>query len=112
MNQRKQFLVLGRLLGSLGFKNYVEYLSSPHWRDFRRRYYAKMGKPPCSVCFNAFVATELHHRNYNRLGRERFRDVVALCRSCHEKTHAFARADSQVDFHVAHQRLREQKRRE
>jgi hypothetical protein len=30
---------------------------------------------------------DLHHRNYDRLGHERFDDLIPLCRACHEQLH-------------------------
>jgi 5-methylcytosine-specific restriction endonuclease McrA len=34
-------------------------------------------------------AVEVHHLTYERLGEERLTDLVALCRSCHEREHAY-----------------------
>ena len=106
MNQQKQFKVLSQKLLELGFASYKEYLLSPHWSALRRRFFNKHRSPPCSGCWKTTVPLQLHHRNYNRIGRERLSDLVALCGNCHRKTHDFCRANTQYDFHSAHRQSR------
>ncbi len=38
---------------------------------------------PCSL-----RSGDLHHRSYDRLGAERFSDLVPLDRACHDRLHA------------------------
>jgi hypothetical protein len=56
------------------------YLSSPHWRAQRARAIARAGGR-CERC--GAHGLEVHHRTYARLGRERDRDLRALCHRCH-----------------------------
>jgi 5-methylcytosine-specific restriction endonuclease McrA len=66
--------------------NYATYISSAKWR----RSEARLGELQlagfrCRTC-NASAATdplEVHHRTYERLGRELVGDLTALCRKCH-----------------------------
>ncbi len=46
-------------------------------------------EPTCAVCGGCWTLRngDLHHRNYERLGRERFDDLMPLCRACHEHLH-------------------------
>jgi hypothetical protein len=51
-----------------------------HWRD---AFVAIHGiEPACAVCGEPWTLRhgDLHHRNYDRLGHERFDDLVPLCR--------------------------------
>lgn len=98
---RTQMVILGHRLSELGFVSYRDYLKSPHWYSFRARWYRKMGNPPCSRCHRSH-ALELHHRLYNRLGAERFSDVVGLCRSCHAATHDFSKSKKSHYLTTAH----------
>jgi phage terminase large subunit GpA-like protein len=67
--------------------SYEEYLRSRHWANVRRCFKSSRsytGK--CAVCgFHSNL--QLHHKSYERLGRERERDLVHLCDKCHSKTH-------------------------
>ncbi len=62
-------------------QRYVDYLRSPEWAQRRRgalaraRYRCERG---CGL-----RATEVNHKTYSRLGRERADDLEALCRWCH-----------------------------
>jgi 5-methylcytosine-specific restriction endonuclease McrA len=82
--------------------NYDAYLRSFEWRVFRskwrRHYRQSLGREPaCQVCGASRV--ELHHLTYARLGRERFDDVVPLCRPCHRKSHGLvAGGGSALEF--------------
>jgi hypothetical protein len=57
---------------------------------WRQRWAASHGAPPvCQACGGPWDLRhgDLHHRSYDRLGRELDRDVVALCRPCHRRLH-------------------------
>lgn len=60
-----------------------------HWNEFRcakcNRYESEAGGP-----------LELHHLNYERLGRERPDDTVLLCPECHEKADKVRAEDTRV----------------
>lgn len=75
---------IGEMLRRLGFSSYAAYRSSRHWRKFRNNLQA--GKPNCMCCDDR-KGSELHHLSYESLGREKHRDVIALCRKCHENIH-------------------------
>lgn len=63
------------------FGSYNGYLHSNLWKGRKGSYWATHRK----ICFCcAGPATELHHCSYNRLGREKDKDLVPLCRNCHE----------------------------
>ncbi len=73
---------------------YAAYLDSQAWATARRRWYAEWvartgAEPTCQVCGGAWTLTrgQLHHRNYTRLGNERFTDLVPLCPPDHEALH-------------------------
>lgn len=77
-------------LSVLGYKSYQEYLSSAHWREIRKRYWASKLNPNkwCAGCRRKDVPLQLHHRTYKRIGNERLTDLVAVCGTCHLAIHA------------------------
>jgi hypothetical protein len=67
---------------------YVEYLNSPAWKSTRIRFYkSKYNKNECYICKKKGICLDLHHKTYERLGKERLTDLVQLCRKCHEAIH-------------------------
>jgi 5-methylcytosine-specific restriction endonuclease McrA len=67
---------------------YRDYLASPDWRTTVAAALRRAGHR-CQVC-NAdrwFCRLEVHHRTYERLGREAPGDLIVLCRHCHELFH-------------------------
>lgn len=68
---------------------YVDYLKSKYWRSFRKGAIDRAGKR-CQTC-NTEGGLDVHHRTYERLGCEDPRDVVVLCRDCHEIFHKNSR---------------------
>ena len=66
-------------------RNYKSYLGSPRWKAKRETIMKKSGGT-CRIC--GAPATEVHHVNYERRGKERLTDLTALCRECHELYHA------------------------
>lgn len=89
--------ILTLKLEQLGYRSYKEYLESPHWQQFRARFYAtskrvkamraKYGRPVCQACSSPRFLN-LHHVTYIRLGGEYLADVRLLCRNCHTNVHA------------------------
>jgi 5-methylcytosine-specific restriction endonuclease McrA len=62
--------------------DYNAYIQSPAWRKkraarIRRDHYM------CQTCGVRGYLT-VHHRTYERLGRERMDDLITLCESCHD----------------------------
>lgn len=81
-------------LESLGFRTYTEYLRSPTWVSFRRRYSAnKLTRKKCLVCDSPRY--QLHHTTYERLGSELFSDVMPLCQGHHVEVHRWLRTRQQ-----------------
>lgn len=69
---------------------YGEYIKKhPHWQKVRRARF-EFDEKQCVVCHRDLTGEpyQTHHLSYQRLGRERLRDVVTMCDSCH---HAFHR---------------------
>jgi len=76
----------GEKLRRFGVQTYFEYTQSGHWKTFVAKYH----KHGCRACGEpGFV--QLHHVSYDRLGREKPSDVIALCPNCHEKVHRILR---------------------
>lgn len=69
---------------------YEAYLASAEWQVTRARFYAETGERSCRACGSA-SRVELHHRTYERLGRERHVDFAPLCRPCHAAVHRIAK---------------------
>lgn len=65
---------------------YEKYLKSGHWKEFRKRFLARKKPKGCWSCGRK-GRLDLHHVTYERLGRERIGDVVAICRTCHDEVH-------------------------
>jgi len=73
---------------------YGAYMSSAEWWLTREWWHAEYVRiighePSCAACGAGWTLRhgDLHHRSYERLGHERFGDLVALCRPCHTEVH-------------------------
>jgi 5-methylcytosine-specific restriction endonuclease McrA len=67
---------------------YGDYLHSPGWRARVEAAIDRAGGR-CQVC-NAdrwLARLDVHHRTYERLGREEPGDLTVLCRDCHRLFH-------------------------
>lgn len=81
---------------SSGYRSYVEYLESPHWKMFKNRWHKYSfaaqemrrldGHETCYGC-RGTNHLALHHRTYAHLGKETQYDVILLCDGCHKKMH-------------------------
>jgi len=72
----------------------VEHLRSDRWFNFRQRTIEKR-RFTCEACktrFNSFAGLEVHHKTYDRLGRELDTDVAVLCVKCHQRVHGRKRS--------------------
>jgi 5-methylcytosine-specific restriction endonuclease McrA len=67
---------------------YREYIHSEMWQKVRRRFWASRLPKSCYVCGREDGPKDLHHRTYKNLGNENLRDLVPLCRRCHDEVHA------------------------
>ncbi len=83
-NRQRRFLRDG--LRRLGLKSYREYLRSERWYETRTKYWKSALPQKCVVCYDPNV--ELHHRTYQRLGRERLTDLLPLCSEHHNALHS------------------------
>jgi Predicted restriction endonuclease len=64
-------------------EDYVKYLRSKKWRDFREKLIKKRGRR-CAACNIYKKRIECHHITYERFKNERESDIVLLCHSCHK----------------------------
>jgi hypothetical protein len=65
--------------------SYAVYLQSEHWLKRRRK--KLRGVKRCQIKGCEGVRLEVHHQSYENLGHEPDRDLVVVCRSCHELIH-------------------------
>ena len=66
--------------------DYDAHLGSAGWRDSAaRKAELQLAGHRCRVCDRGppNVRLDVHHRNYDRFGRERVEDLTTLCRECH-----------------------------
>jgi hypothetical protein len=74
---------------------YAAWMTSGAWlarrRAWQETWVALHGaEPDCAACGGPWSLRhgDLHHRSYERLGAERFSDLVPLDRACHDRVHA------------------------
>jgi hypothetical protein len=78
---------------------YCNYMASEQWFALRERWVADWvedhgNQPHCLVCGAEWaLCDDLHHRTYERLGREAGADLIPLCRSCHGALHRILETD-------------------
>jgi len=60
---------------------YKKYLGSAQWKKRRLQVLERAGDK-CERC-GSDVELEVHHLNYERLGREDLSDLLAVCKRCH-----------------------------
>ena len=65
------------------WNTYEEYLCSWQWQDKRKIVLSV--KPNCDICGKK--ATTVHHKNYERVGQEKMKDLQSLCYQCHLRIH-------------------------
>lgn len=64
-------------------EEYKEYLKSEHWQKIRMTA-IKNADGRCQLC-NSDKRLEVHHRTYQRVGKENIKDLTVLCHKCHKK---------------------------
>lgn len=67
-------------------EEYREYLNTAHWKQVRNDIYKKR-KKICYCCQKEINRLEVHHKTYERIGKERRGDLVLVCPACHEEIH-------------------------
>jgi 5-methylcytosine-specific restriction endonuclease McrA len=70
---------------------YHRYLMSKRWAAKRQKVMARC-RWICERCHHA-GATEVHHKTYARVYRERLTDLLGLCRPCHQFVHGLQASD-------------------
>jgi hypothetical protein len=65
---------------------YYDYLQTPEWAERRKDAMRRAGYR-CQVCNAYGVQLNVHHRTYERRGNEWNKDLITLCRTCHEIFH-------------------------
>lgn len=65
---------------------YEEYLASEGWQKKRQKIMDR-ADGTCEDCGRR-DATQVHHKTYERLGRERMGDLIAVCGGCHIQRHS------------------------
>lgn len=65
---------------------YVRYLRSCAWQHIRQQVMQRANYR-CERCGCMTAYFEIHHMTYERLGRERLTDLLALCKECHKQIH-------------------------
>lgn len=68
--------------------DYSAYLKTPEWQ-IRRQLALEFYGATCCLC-NSPDHLNVHHRTYERIGQEHLRDLIVLCRPCHERYHRVA----------------------
>lgn len=79
-------------------KKYREYLDSPVWERKREIVKIRAMRPRLKDGICVFVPTceaegceneveHIHHTTYDNVGKEELKDLKALCRECHGKSH-------------------------
>ena len=63
---------------------YLKHLKSANWRKFCKLA-LRAANFACQKCGYGSARLEVHHLNYDRLGREYLTDVQVLCPDCHPK---------------------------
>lgn len=71
----------------MGTKSYYNevYLKSDEWKSKRENILLR-DKYNCVCCKGK--ATQVHHINYNNVYQEKDRQLVSVCKDCHEKIHS------------------------
>jgi len=85
-------------------ESYLKYLKEPHWIAFRERV-LKFWSYRCCLCMSE-KKLDVHHRTYERKGREELTDCVVLCRKCHNRVHGvMVRPDDNSNGHAHNDRM-------
>lgn len=82
--------------------NYQVHLDSYGWRTTRKRV-LRRDNYRCADCGRPHELN-IHHLNYDRLGRERLEDLTTLCKRCHRDAHYYADCVEPTEKMLAKQR--------
>jgi len=67
------------------FSSYEEYLNSKDWANYKKMFY-RCNLNKCWVC-GSDKNLNIHHKTYQRLGKEKKGDCLFLCKTCHCEVH-------------------------
>jgi hypothetical protein len=72
----------------IGAKHFYRfrYLKSEHWKNLRIAKLASV-RARCLYCWKRGSNNDVHHLNYRSLYDVTLKDLVVLCRDCHNKFH-------------------------
>tara|TARA_A100001515_G_scaffold131933_1_gene120014 strand:- start:176 stop:796 length:621 start_codon:yes stop_codon:yes gene_type:complete len=84
--QKNRTKVLSLYLGKNVPKNYDKYLQGKHWKNTRKSALERADFQ-CQLCSCKDSVLEVHHNNYDNIGKEKPKDLIVLCRPCHRKFH-------------------------
>ncbi len=73
---------------------YEKYLNSDHWM-FISRMKRRAVDNKCERC-GMPRNLQVHHLNYDCLGRERLEDLKVLCRQCHKREHGISKLTDEL----------------
>ena len=72
---------------------YPNYLKSPAWLTKKAQVLERNGYR-CALC-NTEDDLEVHHKNYDNIGKEPLGDLIILCKVCHSRHHDTFRVNAQ-----------------
>lgn len=84
--QQNRAKVLTMYLGHSVPNDYDKYLRSKHWKKIRKKALDR-AQYQCQLCASKDAVLDVHHNNYNNIGKEEEKDLIVLCRPCHRKFH-------------------------
>jgi 5-methylcytosine-specific restriction endonuclease McrA len=67
---------------------YLEHLAGEEWQVIKGDVMVRANYR-CEQCGKPW-GLEVHHKTYERLGKESLDDLTCLCRDCHRKLHGIA----------------------
>tara|TARA_R110000824_G_C14926489_1_gene648253 strand:+ start:397 stop:687 length:291 start_codon:yes stop_codon:yes gene_type:complete len=71
---------------------YDDHIGSRYWNEIRQRI-LKRSDGKCEKCGKMW-RLQIHHINYDRVGRELDSDLLAVCQPCHRAIHGIDSPDS------------------
>jgi 5-methylcytosine-specific restriction endonuclease McrA len=80
--------------------DYDAYRQSPEWAVMRR-WKIDEADHRCQLCDATGPVLDVHHRTYERIGRELQADLVVLCRACHAAVHGRESAPTMREAYAA-----------
>jgi 5-methylcytosine-specific restriction endonuclease McrA len=89
---KREYEIRDVRLRELGFNSYWAYRSSADYMQ-RRAEARAAADGACAHCDATGMQLDIHHRTYERLGRESAWDLIALCPACHAAAHGRAQAE-------------------